>query len=56
MERMSRVLYQHQREGNSPIQNVDEFVCLVETRDPELVVFDILFRSMNPDEKNKKHN
>src|SRR5271170_5549963 len=55
MARMTKVLYWHQREGNLPIQNADEFVCLIETRDPELCgFFDILFGSMNPDEKNKK--
>uniref|UniRef100_U9SSB8 Uncharacterized protein n=1 Tax=Rhizophagus irregularis (strain DAOM 181602 / DAOM 197198 / MUCL 43194) TaxID=747089 RepID=U9SSB8_RHIID len=36
---------------NLPIKSADEFVYLIETRDPELCV-DILFRSsMNPDEK-----
>ena len=55
IERMTRVLYWHQREKNLPVQNADEFVHLIETRDPELRgFFDIIFRSMNPDEKNKK--
>jgi hypothetical protein len=55
IERMTRVLYCHQRKGNLPIQNADEFVRLIETCDPELCgFFDILFRSMNPNEKNKK--
>ena len=55
IERMTRVLYWHQREKSLPVQNADEFVNLIETRDPELRgFFDILFRSMNPDEKNKK--
>jgi hypothetical protein len=52
---MTKVLYWYQREGNLPIQNADEFVHLIETHDPELRgFFDILFRSMNPNEKNKK--
>ncbi|PKY52989.1 hypothetical protein RhiirA4_547445, partial [Rhizophagus irregularis] len=51
MGRMTRVFYQHQRKGNLPIQNADEFVCLIEAHDPELCsFFDILFRSMNPNE------
>ena len=55
IERMTRVLYWHQREKSLPVQNADEFVNLIETRDPELRgFFDILFRSMNPDDKNKK--
>ena len=54
---MTRVLYQYQREGNLPIQNADEFAYLIETLDPKLCgFFNILFRSMNPNEKNKKHN
>jgi len=43
------VLYNH--EHQKPI--IDEFVQLIETRDPELTgYFDLLFQSTNPEGKN----
>ena len=52
---MTKILYWYQRENNSPIQNTDEFINLIESRDPKLHgFFGILFESINPNEKNKK--
>ena len=53
MARMTKVLYQDQREGNLPKLNAADFVKLIENRDPKLQgFFDILFRAMNPKGKN----
>jgi len=55
MARMTRILYQDQREGNLPKLNAADFVKLIENRDPKLQgFFDILFRAMNPKGKNQK--
>ena len=52
---MTRVLYQDQRKGNSPKLDATDFVKFLESNDPKLQgFFDILFKAMNPKEKNKK--
>ncbi len=54
VQRLTTVLYNHQHyEHQKPIINPDEFVQLIEMRDPELVgFFDLLFQSTNPKGKN----
>ena len=53
--RMTRVLYQDQQKGNLPKLDATDFVKFLESHDPKLQgFFDILFRVMNPEGKNKK--
>ena len=54
VQRLATVLYNHQHhERQKPIINPDEFVKLIEMRDPELIrFFDLLFQSTNPKGKN----
>ena len=55
MARMTKVLYQDQREENLPKLNAADFVKLIENRDPKLQgFFDVLFRAMSPKGKNQK--
>jgi len=55
IKRLTSVLYtlQHQ-EKQKPFTNSEEFIKIIETRDPELRgFFDILYKSTNPIAKNK---
>ncbi|CAG8636117.1 17325_t:CDS:2, partial [Racocetra persica] len=53
--RMTKVLYQDQRQGNQPQLNVNDFVNLIEYKDPKLQgFFDVLYNAMNPKEKSQK--
>ena len=52
---MTRVLYQDQRKGNLPKLDATDFAKFLESNDPKLQgFFDMLFKAMNPKEKNKK--
>ena len=52
---MTRILYQDQRKGNLPKLDATDFAKFLESNDPKLQgFFDILFKAMNPNEKNKK--
>ena len=54
IKRLSSVLYKYQhREKNVIINDPDEFVKMIEERDPSLKgFFDMLYQSMNPSSKN----
>jgi len=55
IKRLTSVLYtlQHQ-EKQKPFTNSEEFIKIIETRDPELRgFFDVLYKSTNPIAKNK---
>lgn len=56
MKSLTTVLYNYQhKENQSPINNPNEFVKMIEERDPSLKdFFNIIFQSMNPSSKNKQ--
>ncbi|RHZ64631.1 hypothetical protein Glove_321g40 [Diversispora epigaea] len=53
IQRLTTVLYNYQhREGNKPVLDADEFVTLIENRDPNLRdFFNLIYQSMNPNAK-----
>ncbi|CAG8649917.1 4718_t:CDS:1, partial [Racocetra fulgida] len=52
---MTKVLYKDQQEGNLPQLNVEDFINLIERKNPKLQgFFKILYNSMNPKEKSLK--
>ena len=52
---MTNVIYRDHRKGNLPKLDVIDFVKFIESHNPKLQgFFDILFRAINPKEKNKK--
>ncbi|CAG8808561.1 2819_t:CDS:1, partial [Dentiscutata erythropus] len=49
---MTKVLYQDQREGNLLKLNADDFINLIERKDPEIQgFFNILYNAMNSKDK-----
>ncbi|RHZ73407.1 hypothetical protein Glove_231g3 [Diversispora epigaea] len=56
IQRLTTVLYNYQhREGNKPVLDADEFVTLIENRDPNLRdFFNLIYQSMNPNAKGWK--
>ena len=54
IKRLTTVLDNYQcHENNEPINDPDEFIKMIETRDPELIgFFEMLYQSMNPVSKN----
>ncbi|CAG8743887.1 1917_t:CDS:2 [Racocetra fulgida] len=52
---MTKVLYHDQCQGNQPQLNVNDFVNLIEYKDPKLQgFFNVLYNAMNSKEKNQK--
>ncbi|CAG8574512.1 7440_t:CDS:2, partial [Scutellospora calospora] len=52
---LTKVLYNYQREGNPPILDVQEFINVIESREPKLKgLFNTLFLAMNPAGKNQQ--
>jgi len=52
---MTKVLYQHQKEGNLPVLNARTFIQLIESRDPKLQgFFNSLIEAMNLKTKNQQ--
>lgn len=52
---MTKILYDHQREGKPVILDVQEFIKLIESRDSKLQgFFDTIFKAMNPAGKSHK--
>ncbi|RHZ89113.1 hypothetical protein Glove_19g438 [Diversispora epigaea] len=56
IQRLTTVLYNYQhRERNKPVLDADEFVTLIENRDPNLRdFFNLIYQSMNPNAKGWK--
>ncbi|CAG8800037.1 18256_t:CDS:1, partial [Cetraspora pellucida] len=55
VERMTKVLYKDQREGNLLQLNAEDFINLIERKDSKLQgFFNILYNAMNPKEKSVK--
>ncbi|CAG8808085.1 19015_t:CDS:2, partial [Racocetra fulgida] len=52
---LTKVLYNYQHEGNLPILDVQEFINVIESREPKLKgLFNTLFLTMNPAGKNQQ--
>ena len=52
---MTKLLYQYQREGNSPVFEAQEFINLIESHEPKLKgFFNMLFEAANPKGKNQE--